>query len=49
MLYTALHMLGNKEIKRIILCKTYTREAGEKLGHLPGDIAEKNRSLHKVL
>jgi len=38
--YTALHMLGNKEIKRIILCKPI-QEAGEKLGHLPGDIAEK--------
>jgi len=33
-------MLGNKEIKRIILCKPI-QEAGEKLGHLPGDIAEK--------
>jgi phosphate starvation-inducible PhoH-like protein len=38
--YTALHMLGNREISRIILCKPI-QEAGEKLGHLPGDIKEK--------
>jgi len=38
--YAALHMLGNREIKRIILCKPI-QEAGEKLGHLPGNIEEK--------
>lgn len=33
-------MLGQREIKRIILCKPI-QEAGEKLGHLPGNIEEK--------
>lgn len=38
--YAALKLLSEKEIKRIILCKPI-QEAGEKLGHLPGDVAEK--------
>ena len=38
--YTALQLLSEKEIKRVILCKPI-QEAGEKLGHLPGDIKEK--------
>lgn len=38
--YTALQMLQDKSIKEIILCKPI-QEAGEKLGHLPGDIADK--------
>jgi phosphate starvation-inducible PhoH-like protein len=38
--YTALQLLSEKEINRVILCKPI-QEAGEKLGHLPGDIKEK--------
>ena len=38
--YTALQMLHNKEIKEVVLCKPI-QEAGEKLGHLPGDINDK--------
>lgn len=38
--YAALNLLGQREIKRIILCKPI-QEAGEKLGHLPGNIEEK--------
>ena len=38
--YTALQMLQNKEIKEVVLCKPI-QEAGEKLGHLPGDINDK--------
>ena len=38
--YTALQMLQNKEIKEVVLCKPI-QEAGEKLGHLPGDIHDK--------
>lgn len=38
--YAALSLLGQREIKRIILCKPI-QEAGEKLGHLPGNIEEK--------
>ena len=33
-------MLQNKEIKEVVLCKPI-QEAGEKLGHLPGDINDK--------
>lgn len=38
--YAALSLLGERKIKRIILCKPI-QEAGEKLGHLPGNIEEK--------
>ncbi|MDC1282429.1 PhoH family protein [bacterium] len=38
--YTALKLLANKEISQIVLCKPI-QEAGEKLGFLPGDIADK--------
>lgn len=38
--YTALQMLQEKKIKEIVLCKPI-QEAGEKLGHLPGDIHDK--------
>lgn len=38
--YTALKMLQEKQISEIILCKPI-QEAGEKLGHLPGNIEEK--------
>lgn len=38
--YTALQLLSEKQINRVILCKPI-QEAGEKLGHLPGDIKEK--------
>ena len=38
--YTALEMLQEKKIKEIVLCKPI-QEAGEKLGHLPGDIHDK--------
>jgi len=38
--YVALKMLERKEISQIILCKPI-QEAGEKLGFLPGDIADK--------
>ena len=38
--YTALLLLARKEISQIVLCKPI-QEAGEKLGFLPGDIADK--------
>ena len=38
--YSALQMLQEKKIKEIVLCKPI-QEAGEKLGHLPGDIHDK--------
>jgi len=38
--FTALQMLQEKKIKEIVLCKPI-QEAGEKLGHLPGDIHDK--------
>ena len=38
--YTALKLLANKEISQIVLCKPI-QESGEKLGFLPGDIADK--------
>ena len=38
--YVALKLLKEKRIKEIILCKPI-QEAGEKLGHLPGDINDK--------
>lgn len=38
--YATLWMLANKEVSKIILCKPI-QEAGEKLGFLPGDIADK--------
>ena len=38
--FTALEMLQEKKIKEIVLCKPI-QEAGEKLGHLPGDIHDK--------
>lgn len=38
--YTSLHLLAEKKIKKIILCKPI-QESGEKLGFLPGDIADK--------
>ena len=38
--YTSLRLLAEKKIKKIILCKPI-QESGEKLGFLPGDIADK--------
>lgn len=38
--YAALHLLATKQIKSVILCKPI-QESGEKLGFLPGDIADK--------
>lgn len=38
--YSALHLLATKQIKSVILCKPI-QESGEKLGFLPGDIADK--------
>lgn len=38
--YTSLHLLAEKKVKKIILCKPI-QESGEKLGFLPGDIADK--------
>lgn len=38
--YSALQMLQERKIKEIVLCKPI-QEAGEKLGHLPGDIHDK--------
>jgi len=38
--YTALNLLADKKIERIILTKPI-KESGEELGHLPGDIEEK--------
>ena len=38
--YSALHLLATNQIKSIILCKPI-QESGEKLGFLPGDIADK--------
>lgn len=38
--YTSLMLLAQKEIKKIILCKPI-QESGERLGFLPGDIADK--------
>ena len=38
--FTALEMLQEKKIKEIVLCMPI-QEAGEKLGHLPGDIHDK--------
>ena len=38
--YSALQMLQEKKIREIVLCKPI-QEAGEKLGHLPGDIHDK--------
>jgi phosphate starvation-inducible protein PhoH and related proteins len=38
--YTALQLLANGEIERIILTKPI-QESGEKLGSLPGDVNEK--------
>lgn len=38
--YTALHLLATKQISTLILCKPI-QESGEKLGFLPGDIADK--------
>ena len=38
--YATLWMLANKEVSKVILCKPI-QEAGEKLGFLPGDIADK--------
>ena len=38
--YTSLLLLAEKKVKKIILCKPI-QESGEKLGFLPGDIADK--------
>jgi phosphate starvation-inducible PhoH-like protein len=38
--YTSLLLLAEKQVKKIILCKPI-QESGEKLGFLPGDIADK--------
>jgi phosphate starvation-inducible PhoH-like protein len=38
--YTALYLLANKEVERIILTKPI-KESGEELGFLPGTVAEK--------
>lgn len=38
--YTSLRLLAEKKVKKIILCKPI-QESGEKLGFLPGDIADK--------
>jgi phosphate starvation-inducible PhoH-like protein len=38
--YTALHMLAEKKIEKIILTKPI-QESGENLGHLPGTVEEK--------
>ena len=38
--YTALNMLADKKVDRIVLTKPI-KESGEELGHLPGDIEEK--------
>ena len=38
--FTSLHLLATKQVKKIILCKPI-QESGEKLGFLPGDIADK--------
>jgi len=38
--YTSLSLLADKKVKKIILCKPI-QESGEKLGFLPGDIADK--------
>ena len=38
--YTGLLLLARKEITQIVLCKPI-QEAGERLGFLPGDIADK--------
>lgn len=38
--FTALDLLATKQIKKVILCKPI-QESGEKLGFLPGDIADK--------
>ena len=38
--FTALHLLATKSVSKIILCKPI-QESGEKLGFLPGDIADK--------
>jgi phosphate starvation-inducible PhoH-like protein len=38
--FTPLHLLATKQVSKIILCKPI-QESGEKLGFLPGDIADK--------
>jgi phosphate starvation-inducible PhoH-like protein len=38
--FTSLHLLATKQVSKIILCKPI-QESGEKLGFLPGDIADK--------
>jgi phosphate starvation-inducible PhoH-like protein len=38
--YSSLMLLAEKKVKKIILCKPI-QESGEKLGFLPGDIADK--------
>jgi len=38
--YTSLLLLAEKKVKKIILCKPI-QESGERLGFLPGDIADK--------